>query len=200
VEEKFLNSAIKITVADRSRPTLIVGQCRPNVYGSLRVWRYQNPTVLLTYIRILHLCVYHGAAAEIWFEIWGVMDPGKEINFFQANWRTNNFDLSRQIDENFDYFQAKISEWPFFLAIYFKMSVYPDRICHLGLGLQLNSSQIILYRLKSHHFRTYFLYMITYNNVSRPPATTPRPPSQKSWGVVTPILQDWRLCHGAFIL
>jgi len=50
------------------------------------------------------------------------------------------------------------------LVFYSKMSVYPNKICHL----QLNSRQIILFRLKSHHFRTYFLYMIGYNNVSPP--------------------------------
>ena len=60
------------------------------------------------------------------------------------------------------------------------MSVYPDKICHL----QLNSRHIILFRLKSHHFRTYFVYMIRYNNVSRPPATLHNLPSPKS-GVVT---------------
>src|SRR6218665_1267590 len=30
------------------------------------------------------------------------------------------------------------------------------------------SGQIILFFFKSHHFRTYFLYMIRYNNISRP--------------------------------
>src|SRR6218665_3013275 len=64
------------------------------------------------------------------------------------------------------------------------MSVYPDKICHL----QLNSRQIILLRLKSHHFRTYFLYMTRYNNVSRPVHDPLRPPlpTAKNLGVVTP--------------
>jgi len=67
------------------------------------------------------------------------------------------------------------------------MSVYPDKICHL----QLNSRQIILFRLKSHHFRTYFLYMVRYNNVSRSvndpttPLQSPRSPAQ-NLGRVTP--------------
>jgi len=51
-----------------------------------------------------------------------------------------------------------------FLVIYSKMSFYPDKICHI----QQNSRQMIRFCLKSHHFRTYFLYMIKYNNVSRP--------------------------------
>jgi len=76
-----------------------------------------------------------------------------------------------------------MSEWPF-IVIYSKISVYPDKMCHL----QLNSRQIILFRLKSHHFWTYFLYMIRYNNASRP-STTP-----KSRVRDTPNPQDWRLC------
>src|SRR6218665_1034491 len=45
------------------------------------------------------------------------------------------------------------------------------------------SGQIILFLFKSHHFRTYFLYMIRYNNILRPVhdptiphATSLRPP------------------------
>ena len=45
------------------------------------------------------------------------------------------------------------------------------------------SGQIILFLFQSHHFRTYFLYMIRYNNILRPPATTP--PAQ-NLGVATP--------------
>src|SRR6218665_3845773 len=76
------------------------------------------------------------------------------------------------------------------------MSYYADKICHL----QLNSKQIILFRLKSHYFRTYFLYMIRYNNVSRPvidphdpPLRSPRPPAE-NWGSYQPNPQDRRLC------
>src|SRR6218665_2399729 len=76
--------------------------------------------------------------------------------------------------ENFDFLLEKIYEWPFL-----------GKICHL----QLNSRQITLFRLKSHHFRTYFLHMIIYNNVSRPvhDPTTPchlTIPSPKSGGGV----------------
>jgi len=67
------------------------------------------------------------------------------------------------------------------------MSIYPDKICHL----QLNFRQIILFRLKSHHFRTYLLlhaaYMISYNNVSRlVHDPSDRPPQPKIWRVVMP--------------
>src|SRR6218665_3669472 len=42
--------------------------------------------------------------------------------------------------------------------------------------------QIILFLFKSQHFRTYFLYMIRYNNISRPPCDPPRPLCSKSGG------------------
>src|SRR6218665_1900758 len=76
------------------------------------------------------------------------------------------------------------------------MSDYPDKICHL----QLNSGQIILFRLKSQHFRTYFLYMIRSNNVSQPvhdlpphdPMLPPRPAAQ-NLGVSTPSTPPHRI-------
>jgi len=53
----------------------------------------------------------------------------------------------------------------------------------------VSSGQIILFLFKSHHFRTNFLYMIRYNNISRPvhePPTTPcdphDPPAQNLGG------------------
>ena len=121
---------------------------------------------------------------------------GKQIWFFQGNFqkisifRGKNFNFSRKIGKIFWFIQAncrkKILIFPgklmknfdfsgknfrmiSFLIIYSKTSVYPDKICRL----QLNSRQIILFRLKSHHFQTYFLYMIRYNNVSRPIHDTP---------------------------
>src|SRR6218665_512679 len=51
------------------------------------------------------------------------------------------------------------------------------------------SGQIILFLFKSHHFRTYFLYMIRYNiyfttrpRRHDPPRDPPRPPPPKSGG------------------
>src|SRR6218665_3930486 len=48
------------------------------------------------------------------------------------------------------------------------------------------ANYIILFLFKSHHFRTYFLYMIRYNNILRPvhdpSATPPRRPCPKSGG------------------
>src|SRR6218665_1624215 len=38
------------------------------------------------------------------------------------------------------------------------------------------SGQIVLFLFKSNHFRTYFLYMIRYNNISRPVHDSNDPP------------------------
>src|SRR6218665_2407853 len=51
----------------------------------------------------------------------------------------------------------------------------------VALGPQ-NSYYLFLF--KSHHFRTYFLYMIRYNNIVRPDHDA-RPPAQ-NLGVATP--------------
>src|SRR6218665_853514 len=58
-----------------------------------------------------------------------------------------------KLTKNFDFFRQKFSTD--FLVHSSKMSVYPGKICNL----QLISGQIILFRLISHHFRTYFLYI-----------------------------------------
>src|SRR6218665_852864 len=56
-----------------------------------------------------------------------------------------------------------------------------------NLPFTATSWQIILFLFKSHHFRTYFLCMIRYNNISRPPATPsyPRLPAHNR-GVTNP--------------
>src|SRR6218665_3830467 len=110
-----------------------------------------------------------------------------KISIFQENISTfpgkltKNFEFSRQIDEKFRFFQVNISELPFFSHLLQNVRL-SRQICHL----QLNSRQIILFLLKSHHFQTYFLYMIRYNNVSRPlhdPLCDPPRPSQPTiWG------------------
>src|SRR6218665_2744794 len=116
-------------------------------------------------------------AASIWFEIWGVVDPGQKnfdfyrqisekFQFFQAILQ-NNIEFCRHISENFDFFrQLKNFDFP--------RKKFP---------FTATSGQIILFLFKSNHFRTYFLYMIRYNNISRPfhdfndPPATPRPKS-----------------------
>src|SRR6218665_2143190 len=113
--------------------------------------------------------------------MWGVVDPGpknfdfytqisEKFQFFQAILQ-KNIEFCRQISDNFDFFrQLKKFDFPSK-----KLSIY--------------SVQIILFLFKSNHFRTYFLYMIRYNNISRPvhDSNDPlrpslRPPCPKSGG------------------
>src|SRR6218665_226992 len=62
------------------------------------------------------------------------------------------------------------------------------------------SGQIILFLFKSHHFRTYFLYIIRYNNISRPVREPLRPPAQ-NLGVSTPntLRIDAPVCVGVCV-
>src|SRR6218665_3386295 len=90
-------------------------------------------------------------AASIWFEIWGVVDPGKK-----------KFDLYRQISEKFQFFQAilqkniefcrQISEnFDFFRQL--KKFDFQAKNC----PFTATSGQIILFIFKSNHFRTYLM-------------------------------------------
>src|SRR6218665_587482 len=124
------------------------------------------------------------AAASIWFEISSVVDPGQtnfdfyrqiseKVQFCQAILQ-KNIEFCRQISENFDFFrQLKKFDFPSK-----KLSIYSYLL-----------AIIILVLFKSNHFRTYFLYMIRYNNFSRPvhasnapPAPLPATPLPKIWG------------------
>ena len=86
----------------------------------------------------------------------GVVDPSKKNSTFHANFR-KNFDFFRQFYKNFD---SPGKNWSF----------------------TATSRQIILFLCKNHHFRTYLLYMIRYNNILRPVHDPTRPPCPKSGG------------------
>src|SRR6218665_2595258 len=124
------------------------------------------------------------------FEIWGVVDSGQKdfdfyrqisekIQFFQAILQ-KNIEFSRQISENVDFFRQ------------LKKSIFQAKNC----PFTATSGQIILFLFKSNHFRTYFLYIKRYNNISRPvPASNapPRPPLRppaQNLGVATLSPQD----------
>ena len=105
---------------------------------------------------------------------------------------SKNFDFYKQISEKFQFFQAilqkniefcrLISEnFDFFRQL--KKTIFQAKNC----PFTANSGQIILFLFKSNHFRTYFLYMIRYKNVSRP-VYNPHYPHPKIGGgvVVTP--------------
>src|SRR6218665_3332803 len=98
----------------------------------------------------------------------------EKFQFFQAILQ-KNIEFCWQIFENFDFFQA------------IKKFDFQAKSC----PLTATSGQIILFLFKSNHFRTYFLYMIRYNNISRPvhdsndpTATLPATPA-KNLGVAT---------------
>src|SRR6218665_3950057 len=94
--------------------------------------------------------VTHVAVASIWFEIWGSWIRVNKILIFPGKF-TKHLGFSGNFTRSVD-FPGKT--WPF----------------------TATSGQIILFLFKSHHFRTYFLCMIRYNNNYF--MTSPRPPPQ----------------------
>jgi len=107
------------------------------------------------------------SAVSIWFEI-GV------------SWiRVNNISIfPGKFPRNLDFFRQIFKKFIFFPAIKKKID-FARKNC----SFTATSGQIVLglFLFKSHHFQTYFLYIIRYNNISRPPATAPRP-LPKIWG------------------
>src|SRR6218665_2308672 len=75
----------------------------------------------------------------------------KIFSFFQAILQ-KNIEFCRQISENFDFFR------------HLKRFDFQAKNCPFTATF----GQIILFLFKNNHFRTYFLYMIRYNNISRP--------------------------------
>src|SRR6218665_3424285 len=102
----------------------------------------------------------------------------KTFRIFPGNF-TKNFDFSRKISEQFQFFQAISSKNFNFPGINFRMisfSVYPDKIGHLQLLLRklfYFSSKVTIFE--------YFLYMIIFHDLLDPPSTTPQSP-HKIWG------------------
>jgi len=113
----------------------------------------------------------------------GLKSGGKKFLIFPGK-----FEIKQSI------FLANISEWSFF--VFFKK-------CHL----QLHYEQIFIFIFTNNHFRTYFLYNINCNNISRPvhdpllaslaiPLHDPQPNILE---VATPQPQDWRLCTNYYL-
>src|SRR6218665_360186 len=132
-------------------------------------------------------------SASIWFKIWDVVDPGPtKFRFFQAIKKIRFFPgkfgkisiFPGKFLKNFDFFRLILKKIQFSPAIK-KISIFHAKNC----SFTATSGQIILFLFKSHHFRTYFLYIIRYNNFHRPPAPAPRPPP-KNRGVATQTPQD----------
>jgi len=100
------------------------------------------------------------AAASIWFEVWGLWIPVQEIWVFPGKF-TKNFDFFQAISpKNFD-FPGRYFRMTFFPFIQTKLAIYSFfRLSRQNWPFTATSGQIILFLFKSHHFRTYFLYMI----------------------------------------
>ena len=64
---------------------------------------------------------------SIWFEIWGVMDPGKKNSIFPGK-LTENFDFSGKFPTNLDFFLAHFWQFWFFQANFPKISDFPGQI------------------------------------------------------------------------
>ena len=112
------------------------------------------------------------------------------------------FDFLRKFSKNFDFVSGNFTKNRFFRANIRKLLIFSDNfVQNFDFSWQISekyrfsrkklafSGQIILFFCKSHHFRTYFLYMIRYNNILRPhdPVQPPTTPLPKIWGVATPI-------------
>jgi len=115
-------------------------------------------------------------AASIWFEIWESWIRVKKSIFpdkFPKNFDlfldnfTQKIRFSRQISEKFRYYKAISQELRFSRE---KLAIYSYFWANYSMSLQ------------SHHFRTYFLYMIRYNNISRPVHDPHDPSLPKIWG------------------
>ena len=97
------------------------------------------------------------------------------------------------MSEKFRLFQAVSEKNRFFGANFRQISIFSA--ISKNLLFTIGPRQIILFLFKSHHFGTYFLYMIRYNNILRPvhdphdPPETPaipQDPHAQNLGVATP--------------
>src|SRR6218665_1254138 len=93
--------------------------------------------------------------------MWGVVDPGKKNRFLKANFRKISI-LSGNFTKEYRILQANFRKFQFFQAI--KKIRFSKQNIYIYSYLWANYS----ISLQSNHFRTYFLYMIRYNNISRP--------------------------------
>ena len=103
---------------------------------------------------------------------------------FSGNFKKNSI-FSRQIFEIFRFFQANFQKISIFFGQFKKKFDIPGK--NFSFTTRPTSGQINLFLFKSHHFRTYVLYMISYNNISRPVNEPPRTPCDPT----TPLSKIW---------
>src|SRR6218665_370279 len=91
------------------------------------------------------------------------MEPGQKKSDFPGKFpKISKF--SGNFTQKFDFFQAHFRKISIFSGNFTKNFELPAK----NWSFTVNCEQIILLLFKSHHFRTYFLYIISYNNISRP--------------------------------
>src|SRR6218665_913308 len=124
-------------------------------------------------------------AASIWFEIWGVVDPGQKISISTGKFPKNS-NFFRQFYKRISSFPCKFPKILIFFRQLKKID-FPSKKC----PFTATSRQIILFLFKSNHFRTYFLYMIRYN-ISQPvhDSSDPLRPTCPKSGGRDPLPQD----------
>src|SRR6218665_1589286 len=103
----------------------------------------------------------------------------QKILIFQVKF-PKNFDFLGNFPKYFDFLGKFAKNFDFFRQKFAKNIDFPGKN-ELFIAI---SWQIMLFLFKSHHFRTYLLYMIRYNNILRPvrDSTTPLRPCSKSGG------------------
>src|SRR6218665_2994275 len=121
-------------------------------------------------------------AASIWFEIWGSWIRVKKISIFRGKF-PKNFNFFRQFYKRISSFAGKLPKILIFSGN--KKIDFPSKKVHLQLPL----GKLFYFSLKVTTFEHTSLYMIRYNNISRPvhdsndpPATLPSSPLPKSGG------------------
>jgi len=140
--------------------------------------------MLHKYYRPMQLSFHYLSLARPsrWYNIRSVRGVNLVWNLGGRGSWSKYFPFSRQIWEKFRFFQA-ISNKKFyfpgkflknfnFLGNFPRKFDFPEK----NWPFIATSGQMILLLLKSHHFWTYFLYIIRYNNISRPVHDTPAIP------------------------
>ena len=90
----------------------------PNIFLSFGMMMY--PIIIIKDVPLLVVpvvCFDSHPAASIWFENWGVVDPGEKNSIFSGNF-TKIIDFSGQISDKFRFFSGK-----FFLKIQFFQAI-----------------------------------------------------------------------------
>src|SRR6218665_956502 len=115
-------------------------------------------------------------------------------NFYFLGHFTKSFDFLRKFAKHF-YFFRQFKKNRFFQGKFPKnfecLGNFTKNFDFPGINwlFVAISGQIILFLFKSHHFLTYLLYIVRYNNILSPvhdPHNPPRPPCPKSGRVATP--------------